>query len=365
MFKHSYFNQRVRAAPYQAKRVRYWDRAATQDGGCYTAGTLLARSPEGNWYVENVVHGQWEPDTRDEQIVATALRDRSRYGPTHEPVIWIEQEPGSSGVDAYKHTARKLAGFHVHADRPTGSKEVRAEPWASQCAAKNVYLVADGTWDIPGWIDEHCLFPMSKFKDRVDSAAGAFARLGTAPPKGTVRMLSIGEPRPQGSLRIVVGSREQLAHRVIGERHVLVAVVDPPPVGKADPPPQPSDQLLGYLMLAFADLDPAEHQDTWGEPIPPYDQPAEQLLMTRELGKKFWSFLLRRRDPFPGVIVLQDDGDRRALSMAYGIVDVLGLWRAKTIYRLQDSEWRAGPSDQAPNRHVYEIMKKSRELVVG
>jgi hypothetical protein len=141
MFKESYFNQRVKVAPYHATRVRYWDRAATQDGGCYTAGTLLALSADGNWYVENVVHGQWEPETRDEKIRAAALRDRNRYGPRNEPVIWIEHEPGSSGVDAYKHAVRKLAGFRVCPDRPTGAKEVRAEPWASQCAAKNVYLV--------------------------------------------------------------------------------------------------------------------------------------------------------------------------------------------------------------------------------
>ena len=227
MFKEGYFNQRVKAAPYHARRVRYWDRAATQDGGCFTAGTLLARSPEGNWYVENVVHGQWEPDTRDEHIRATALRDRNRYGPNQAPVIWIEHEPGSSGVDAYKHTARKLAGFRVRPDRPTGAKEVRAEPWASQCAAKNVYLVDDGTWDITGWIREHCLFPMGKFTDRVDSASGAFAKLVDARPAGTVRVFTCGRRRQHSTLRILVCSREEWARTVMEQRHILVSVVDP------------------------------------------------------------------------------------------------------------------------------------------
>src|SRR5262249_8033409 len=147
-FKEAYFNQRVKAAPYHAKRVRYWDRAATEGVGCYTAGTLLALSGEGDWDGEHVVHGQWEPETRDEQIVAVALRDRHRYGPKREPIIYIEQEPGSAGVEAYRHIARKLSGFRVAADRPTGAKEIRAEPWASQCAAKNVYLVDDNTWDV-------------------------------------------------------------------------------------------------------------------------------------------------------------------------------------------------------------------------
>jgi predicted phage terminase large subunit-like protein len=223
MFKESYFNQRVTAAPYHAERVRYWDRAATQDGGCYTAGTLLARSAEGNWFVEDVVHGQWEPDMRDDMILAAALRDRGRYAPNHEPVIWIEQEPGSSGVDAYRHTARKLAGFRVYADRPTGAKEVRAEPWASQCAAKNVYLVEDGTWDIPGWIAEHCQFPMGKLNDRVDSASGAFARLAPTRRQVALRVFRLGRNPKQKTVRIVVGSRQQLASTVIEQRR-LVAI---------------------------------------------------------------------------------------------------------------------------------------------
>jgi predicted phage terminase large subunit-like protein len=363
MFKESYFNQRVKAAPFQAKRVRYWDRAATQDGGCYTAGTLLARSPEGNWYVENVVHGQWEPDTRDEYILATARRDRNRYGPNHEPVIWIEHEPLSSGVDAYKHTARKLAGFPVWPDRPTGAKEVRAEPWASQCAAKNVYLVEDGTWDIPGWISEHCLFPKGKLKDRVDSASGAFAKLVNARSVG-LRIFTLDRRAKEGRLRIVVCTREQLASMVMEQPFLLVSVTDPPPVGKPDLPSPQSDLLLGSLVLEFADLDPADCQETWNEVISPYGQTAEKLIMTQEIGKKLWSFLLRKRDPAPGAFVLQDDGDRRALSMAYAICDVLRLGRSNAIYKATGAEWRAQDGDARPNQRVYEMTKRTRGMVV-
>ena len=124
MFKEHWFKQRVRAAPYQAARVRYWDRAATPEGGCRTVGSLLCKSTEGNLYVEHVVAGQWGPDERDEIILDTALRDRKRYGPKHAPRIYIEQEPGSAGIDSYRHIARKLQGFPVYADRVTGAKEV-------------------------------------------------------------------------------------------------------------------------------------------------------------------------------------------------------------------------------------------------
>jgi predicted phage terminase large subunit-like protein len=364
MFKTTYFNQRVKAAPFHAQRVRYWDRAATQDGGCYTAGTLMARSPEGNWYVENVVHGQWEPDTRDDYILAAAKRDRNRYGLNREPVIWIEHEPGSSGVDAYKHLARKLAGFRVYPDRPTGSKEVRAEPWASQCAAKNVYLVEDGAWDIPGWIAEHGYFPMGKLKDRVDSASGAFAKLANVRQLGTLRVLGSSASRFQDSLRIVLGSRNQVTNTVLDQWRLLISIADPSLLEPQNPPEQASGQVLGSLVLTFADLDPADHQETWDEPIPLYGQTAEQVIITPETGKKLWSFLLRRRAQCPEIVVLQDQGDRRALSLAYALCDTLRLDRRRTIYRLDGEEWHAGEKDVPPNRHVYEMTKQTRIMVM-
>jgi predicted phage terminase large subunit-like protein len=363
MFKASFFNQRVKAAPFHAKRVRYWDRAATQDGGCYTAGTLLARSEEGNWYVEHVVHGQWEPDTRDDQIVAAALRDRNRYGSRGEPVIYLEHEPGSSGVDAYKHTARKLAGFPVYPDRPTGAKEVRAEPWASQCAAKNVYLVDDGTWDIPGWISEHCVFPMGAFKDRVDSASGAFAKLVNSRPGPAlqVRALAggVGKNRP---LRIVVGSPCQLASTLLEQPHLWIAVTDPPPLGKVTLPAPGSHLLLDTLVLTFADLDPADLQETWDEQIAPYDRKAEDLIMTRDIGKKLWSFLRRKRELAPELFVLQDDSRRRALSLAFGIADKLSLGRRQSVYCVGQEEQSAQEEDV--NCHVYEMTKQTRAMVI-
>ncbi len=285
--------------------------------------------------------------------MAAALRDRNRYGPTRAPVIWIEHEPGSSGVDAYRHTARKLAGFPVYADRPTGAKEVRAEPWASQCAAKNVYLVDNRTWDIPGWITEHCQFPLGKFKDRVDSASGAFAKLAKIRPGGSLRTLAIGGVRPHRGWRVVVGTRAQVADLVLEQRRLVITIIDPPPVG-AEPPES--------LVLSFADLDPADLQDTWGEPIPPYDQPAEQLIMTPALGKKLWSFLRRQRNATPEVIVLQDDGDRRALSMAYAICETLHLERSSAIFQVSGEAPRA--DGLPPNRHVYAVTKRSRTMVL-
>lgn len=170
MFKAEYFTQLKKASPYHAKRIRYWDRAATQDGGCYTAGVLMARDEIGNYYVEHVVHGQWEPDERNAVMLATAQRDHRRYGPMNPPLIYVEAEGGSSGRDAWKAVARVLAGFPVFEDRVSGRKEVRAEPWSAQLAAKNVFMVEDGTWDLQNYIDEHLAFPLGRFKDQVDAS---------------------------------------------------------------------------------------------------------------------------------------------------------------------------------------------------
>jgi predicted phage terminase large subunit-like protein len=359
MFKQTYFNQRVKAAPFQAQRVRYWDRAATQDGGCYTAGTLLARNDAGNWYVEHVVHGQWEPDTRDEQILAAALRDRKRYAPNQEPVIWIEHEPGSSGVDAYKYIARKLAGFRICADRPTGAKEVRAEPWASQCAANNVYLVDDGTWDIPGWIDEHCSFPLGKLKDRVDSASGAFGKLANVHPVGTLRIYRRGASKSP-PFKILVCSREELANVEVDTPAVLICIADPADNRPAALPKLGLAKLLDSLVLEFADIDPASYQEKWEDPVAPFGKPAGELAMSREHGRNLWRFLQRKRPANYEVIVIQDGGDRRALSMAFAVADMTRRMRFGSIWKPSNPEWRAGEKDPAPNQHVFSMVKSTR-----
>jgi hypothetical protein len=93
-------------------------------------------------------------------------------------------------------------------------------------------------------------------------------------------------------------------------------------------------------------------------------RPAAELIMTRELGKKLWAFLLRRRDPAPELFVLQDENVRRALSMAYAIVDVLRLGRAQTIYQMHAADWMAQEHEAAPNRHIYEMTKSTRVLAM-
>jgi len=157
------------APPGAMKSVRYWDKAGTAGAGCFTAGVKVGRDGDGRFWILDVVRGQWGAPERERMIRQTAQADGV-------PVpVWIEQEPGSGGKESAESTVRNLAGFVCYADRVTGAKETRAEPFAAQVASGNVWL-ARGAWN-RAFIDECAMFPVGKFKDQVDAASGAFVKL--------------------------------------------------------------------------------------------------------------------------------------------------------------------------------------------
>lgn len=169
-FKREWF-QIVDGAPARAQRVRYWDKAATEGGGAYSSGVLLARA-RGETYVEDVARGQWSTGNRRDVMLQTAQLDRQRYG---HVLTYIEQEPGSSGKDSVNDEIRMLAGFAVYPDRPTGDKDIRLEPFAAQAEARNVILVR-GSWN-GAYIEELCAIPNGTYRDQADATAGAFNKL--------------------------------------------------------------------------------------------------------------------------------------------------------------------------------------------
>lgn len=153
-----------------AMSVRYWDKAGTKDGdGAETAGVLMHRMVTGQYVVEHVAHGRWAMKEREDQIRLWAHADG------HGVHVYVEQEPGSGGKDSAEYTIGNLAGFQVYADRPSGDKAVRAEPFAAQVQGGNVWL-CDGPWRKP-YLLEHEQFPNGKLKDMVDASTGAFSKL--------------------------------------------------------------------------------------------------------------------------------------------------------------------------------------------
>lgn len=151
------------------KRVRYWDKAGTKGGGAHTAGVLMALLSDGRFLIEDVKRGQWAALERETKIKTTARDDGTTVS------VWVEQEPGSGGKESAERTIAMLAGYIVAADRVTGDKETRAEPYAAQVQNSNVLLRA-GAWN-KAFLDEHEFFPNGPYKDQVDAAGAAFTKL--------------------------------------------------------------------------------------------------------------------------------------------------------------------------------------------
>lgn len=165
----------VTSAPFPIRRTcRYWDKAATQDGGKRTAGVkmsvmdLITPTPAGQrvaLLVEHAIAGQWSTGIREKNIKDMAETDGQGV------TICIEQEPGSAGVDSAQSTVGNLFGFHLFTDKVTGDKETRAEPLQGMVDNGLVYML-NGDWNLM-YKDELRAFPRGAFKDLVDASSGA------------------------------------------------------------------------------------------------------------------------------------------------------------------------------------------------
>ena len=142
--------------------VRFWDKAGTEsEDAAYTAGVRMHSMSDGSYVISHIVRGQWNSRDREIRIKAWAEADEAEFV-SYE--VYVEQEPGSGGKESAENTIRNLAGHRVYADKVTGSKEVRAEPFAAQVQGDNVRLVA-GDW-VTDFYDECETFPASKNRTR-------------------------------------------------------------------------------------------------------------------------------------------------------------------------------------------------------
>ena len=154
------------------RSIRYVDKAGTDDGGAYTAASLVHDMKDGTTVVEDVIRGQWSSLERETRVMQAARADKAtcpRYS------IWFEQEPGSGGKESAEASIRRFKMFGAFADKVTGAKEVRAEPYAGQVQNGQVSLVA-GAWNWD-FLQEHEEYPFGKYLDQVDATAGAFNKL--------------------------------------------------------------------------------------------------------------------------------------------------------------------------------------------
>lgn len=171
LFKRRWFGEPLEVLPSGGRLARYWDSAATDGGGDYTVGALMAKLQD-RFFVADIERGQWSPGTRDQTMLRIAKADQERYGYVK---YFCEQEPGASGVSAVSAFVKMLAGFSAHGRVASGNKEVRAEPLAAQAEIGNVKLIR-GVW-VPAYLDELCSFPQGTHDDQVDASSGAFNEL--------------------------------------------------------------------------------------------------------------------------------------------------------------------------------------------
>lgn len=197
LFKRAFFAGRIipRSAvpPALRLRVRGWDfasrRAMPGRPPDATAGVLMGRLGV-DYYVFHSNRLMETPGVVEDTVYSHAETDPLGT------IVRIPQDPGQAGVDQAERYISKLAGFSVVAERPTGSKEVRAMPLASQAEHGHVYIVNSGPpedgldpWIEP-FIDELCGFPNGP-DDQVDAAADAFNEL-TRGFSGKFEALSAG-----------------------------------------------------------------------------------------------------------------------------------------------------------------------------
>lgn len=172
MFKREFFTGKiVKVAPSGLKRVRGWDLAASaKNTSSRTSGVLMSGPDrDGNFYVEDCIATQREGHKVRKIVRGIAETDGKGVE------ISVPQDPGAAGKVVARDYVTMLAGWVIHATPESGDKVSRAEPFAVQCEAGNVYLV-EGPWNAE-YVTELCEFPGGHFKDRVDASSRAFARL--------------------------------------------------------------------------------------------------------------------------------------------------------------------------------------------
>lgn len=157
--------------------ARSWDLAATEPTPLNpdpdaTAGVLMGLLDDGRVIVLDVKRKQIKANDARNLLRNMAAIDQGKYKFVQ---ITIPQDPGQAGKAQAQSLVSMLAGYSVEIASPTGSKEVRATPFASQVQAGNV-LILKGEWN-DMYLSELESFPESKHDDMVDASSDAFNKL--------------------------------------------------------------------------------------------------------------------------------------------------------------------------------------------
>jgi predicted phage terminase large subunit-like protein len=179
LFKRSWFKP-IGALPAEySRRCRAWDMAATKktttNNPDWTAGVDMLRTNEGQFIIAGCKRFRGSP-----MEVETTIINQAAFDGTNTTVR-LAQDPGQAGKAQAEMMIRKMAGYSIKVERPTGEKATRAAPFAAQAEAGNVMILVTGDKDVDAWVEpfitELTVFPAGAYDDQVDAASDALSEL--------------------------------------------------------------------------------------------------------------------------------------------------------------------------------------------
>lgn len=186
MFMRAWFHIGGPSFPRNLRLIRYWDQAASEvkegTDPDFTAGVLMGveYGPDGPippFYVIDVRSLRGTPGQVEKFIRDTALEDKLILGAVE---IWMEQEPGSSGVNNIDNYRRRiLPDFVFQGDKVTGNQVERVKPLSGATEQAKIRLVA-GEWN-QRFINQAVAYPGKGHDDEIVAASGAYNLLALGP----------------------------------------------------------------------------------------------------------------------------------------------------------------------------------------
>lgn len=169
--------------------VRVYDSAASQEeGAAYTVGALMGIRANGKITVFELLRERLDTAARYKTQKELAIKDGV------DVVVRIPQDPGAAGVDTVWYTKRVLKDFTVVSKPETGSKTDRALNYSAAVNSGDVEFVR-GDWNKDAKIELRN-FPLSEYKDVVDSMSNGYNYLYQTMVKGKI----VTGYRPQRNL---------------------------------------------------------------------------------------------------------------------------------------------------------------------
>jgi predicted phage terminase large subunit-like protein len=159
--------------PDDLRVVRYWDLAVSgRETADYIVGGQVGRAADGRLYILDVARfkGPWA-DARPVMIKVMVADDAAV-----EQGIEVAGQQGGYYQELKRDARLQLRSIVPVNPREVGSKEVRANVWASRIEDGLVYMVK-APWN-DAFVAECVGFPRGRHDDQVDAVSGAIQMLG-------------------------------------------------------------------------------------------------------------------------------------------------------------------------------------------